>query len=197
MGQPAEARYADSYDQKISDNGGHSMIYQINDKVPNIAVDVFVAPNATIIGDVTLEAGASIWFGAVLRGDIGKIRIGTNTNVQDNCVIHVNAGFDTLLDANVTVGHGAILEGCHIQPNCLIGMNATVLSGAVIGSGSLVAAGAVVPENKQFPGDVLIAGIPARVVRPLTPNLKNRLATAFQNYKKYGQNYQHHLKVIE
>lgn len=163
------------------------MIYKLGNKVPQIASDVFIAPTATIIGDVIIESGASIWFGAVLRGDTGQIRIGAGSNVQDNCVLHVNGRFDTIIDAGVTLGHGVIAEGCHIHDNCLIGMNATVLSGAVIEANCLVAAGAVLRENQQVAANMLVAGVPAREIRPLTDALRARIRSASSKYQQYSQ----------
>ncbi|MCB0075413.1 MAG: gamma carbonic anhydrase family protein, partial [Caldilineaceae bacterium] len=110
------------------------MIIEHQGKRPRIAADVFIAPNATILGDVTIGAGASIWFGAVIRGDVGHIEIGPGTNIQDNVVIHVNARHDTQIGANATIGHGVVLEGCTIGDGALLGMNATVLSEAEIGA---------------------------------------------------------------
>ena len=165
------------------------MIYKLGDKVPQIADNVFIAPNATIIGDVIIEAGASIWFGAVLRGDSGQIRIGAGANVQDNCVLHVNNRSDTIIEAAVTLGHGVIAEGCHIGEGSLIGMNATVLSGSRIGSRCLVAAGAVVREGQQIESGLLVAGVPARVIRPLTDELQSRIFSAASKYQEFSQHF--------
>ncbi len=150
------------------------MIYSFDGKGPKIAKSAFVAESADIIGDVEIHEGASIWFGAVLRGDEGKIEIGENSNVQDNATVHNN----TKLGKNVTVGHNAIVHGCEIADNCLIGMGATVLDGARIGEGSLVGAGALVTGGKEFPPKSLILGAPAKLVRELTDddvagNIKN------------------------
>lgn len=165
------------------------MIYQLNNKQPTIANDVYIAPHATVIGDVVLEAGVSIWFGAVLRGDSGRIVIGAGSNVQDNSVIHVNDRADTIIGARVTLGHGVIAEGCNIGDDCLIGMGATVLSGATIGNGSLVAAGAVVREGQTIPEGVLAAGVPAKVIRPLTPQDHERIRQAAKHYGENGRYY--------
>lgn len=165
------------------------MIYKFNNKTPQIADGVFIAPNATIIGDVIIEAGASIWFGAVLRGDTGQIRIGAGSNVQDNCVLHVNGRNNTIIAENVTLGHGVIAEGCHIHKGSLVGMNATVLSGSIIGAGCLIAAGTVIRENQQIEAGMLVAGVPARVIRPLTAELQSRITSAGTKYQKYSQNF--------
>lgn len=126
--------------------------------------NIYVAPNATVVGQVTLEAGASVWYGAVLRGDTDPIFIGENTNVQDNCVIHEK----TTVGKGCSIGHGAILHGCTVGDNCVVGMGAIVLNGAVLGDHCLVGAGAVVTGKMNAPAGSLILGNPATVVKPLT-----------------------------
>lgn len=126
--------------------------------------DAYVAPNATVVGDVVLEKDANIWYGAVLRGDFGAIRIGRGTNIQDNCVIHDA----TTIGAGCTVGHGAIVHGCTVGNHCLIGMGAIVLNGAVLGDHCLVGAGAVVTGKMNAPAGSLLLGSPAKVVRQLS-----------------------------
>ncbi|WP_118179211.1 gamma carbonic anhydrase family protein [Paraburkholderia phosphatilytica] len=143
-------------------------IYKLGDAAPTIHETVFVADNAAIIGDVTLEANASVWFGASIRGDNEPIRIGAGTNVQEGAVLHADPGFPLTIEANVTVGHQAMLHGCTIKEGALIGIQAVVLNGAVIGHNCLVGAGAVVTEGKVFPDNSLILGAPAKVVRELT-----------------------------
>ena len=143
------------------------MIIEYKGKRPQIADDVFIAPNATIIGDVVIESGANIWFGCVLRGDEGKIVIGPRVSVQDNTVVHTNPRNSTIVEAEATIGHSVVLEGCRIERQALIGMNATVLDGASVGARALVAAGSVVREYDEIPADVLAAGVPARVKGPL------------------------------
>jgi carbonic anhydrase/acetyltransferase-like protein (isoleucine patch superfamily) len=136
---------------------------------PRIGRDVFLAPNATIIGDVEIADGASVWFGAVLRGDIGPIRVGPRTNVQDLACLHLTDGVsETILGADVTVGHGAILHGCVVGDRCLVGMGSIVLDNARIGEGSLIAAGAVVTARTVIPPRSLVRGTPARVIREVT-----------------------------
>ena len=125
----------------------------------------YIAPNATVVGDVALENNVSIWYGAVLRGDTGGIRIGENSNIQDNCVIHE----ETTVGKGCSIGHGAILHGCTIGDNCVVGMGAIVLNGAVLGEHCLVGAGAVVTGKMNAPDGSLILGNPAQVVKPLTP----------------------------
>ena len=137
-------------------------------KNPTISSSAFVADNATVRGDVTLGERSSVFFGAVLRGDRAPITIGSGTNIQDNCVVHVDYNYPVVVGQNVTVGHGAILHGCTVGDGCLIGMHATILNGAVIGDGCLIAAGALVPENMQVPAGSLVIGIPGKVVRPVS-----------------------------
>jgi carbonic anhydrase/acetyltransferase-like protein (isoleucine patch superfamily) len=143
-----------------------ALILPFGDKRPRIGRDVFLAPNATIIGDVEIADEASIWFGAVLRGDVGPIRIGPRTNVQDNCVIHMTGGVSgTRLGADITVGHGALLHGCVVGDRCLIGMGSILLDNADIGEGSVVSAGSLVAARTQWPARSLMRGRPARLVR--------------------------------
>jgi carbonic anhydrase/acetyltransferase-like protein (isoleucine patch superfamily) len=135
---------------------------------PIVDASAFVADNATLIGDVTLDERSSVFFGAVLRGDRAPITLGAGSNLQDNVVVHCDPGTPTSIGTGVSVGHGAVLHGCTIEDGCLIGMSATVLNRAVIGSESLVAAGAVVLEDTVIPPRSLVAGVPAKVRRELT-----------------------------
>jgi carbonic anhydrase/acetyltransferase-like protein (isoleucine patch superfamily) len=146
-----------------------ALILPFGGHTPRIGRDVFLAPNATLIGDVEIADGASIWFGAVLRGDIGSIRVGARTNVQDLACIHLTDGISqTILGADVTVGHGAILHGCIVGDRCLIGMGSVILDNARVGEGSVVAAGAVVTARTVIPPRSLVRGTPARVIREVT-----------------------------
>jgi carbonic anhydrase/acetyltransferase-like protein (isoleucine patch superfamily) len=138
------------------------------DAEPVVAETAWIADNATLIGRVSVEAGASVWFGAVMRGDTDDLRLGAGSNLQDNVVVHADPGSPATIGAGVSVGHGAVIHGCRIEDGCLIGMNATVLNRAVIGAASLVAAGAVVLEDTVIPPRSLVAGVPAKVRRPLT-----------------------------
>ncbi|MFI1017716.1 gamma carbonic anhydrase family protein [Streptomyces sp. NPDC020965] len=135
---------------------------------PEIAPDAFTAPTSVVIGEVTLGPGASVWYHAVLRADCGPIVIGADTNIQDNCTVHVDPGFPVTVGERVTVGHNAVLHGCTVEDDVLIGMGATVLNGAHIGAGSLVAAQALVPQGMRVPANSLVAGVPAKVRRELT-----------------------------
>ena len=137
-----------------------------NGKTPEIHQDARIAENAAIIGDVSLGAGVSVWYGAVIRADACAIRVGENSNVQDCCCLH--GAKDTTVGKNVTIGHGAIVHGCTVEDNCLIGMGATILDGAVIGEGSIIGAGALVGENKVIPPRSLVVGVPGKIVREVT-----------------------------
>jgi carbonic anhydrase/acetyltransferase-like protein (isoleucine patch superfamily) len=134
------------------------------DTSPQVAPSAWVAPGAYVIGDVHLGDQASVWYGAVLRGDTEPIRIGARTNVQDGCVLHADPGYPAVVGEGCVVGHKAVVHGCEIGDNCLVGMGATILNGAKVGEGSIVAAGAVVPEGREFPPRSLIVGIPAKRV---------------------------------
>jgi carbonic anhydrase/acetyltransferase-like protein (isoleucine patch superfamily) len=158
-------------------------VIELDGKTPQIAPDAFIAPTAVLIGDVTIEAGASVWFGAVLRGDNSAIVIGAGSNVQDNCVIHCADGLPTIVGADVTVGHMAMLEGCTIGDGSLIGMGAIVLQRASVGAGALVAAGAVVGEGVQIPDGVLAAGVPATVKKELAGSSQRWVQTAAREYQ--------------
>jgi carbonic anhydrase/acetyltransferase-like protein (isoleucine patch superfamily) len=143
-------------------------LYTLDGVAPEIAADAWVAPGARVIGRVRLEAGASVWFNAVLRGDGEPIVIGRGTNVQDGSVGHTDAGYPLTIGADCTIGHVAIVHGCTIGDGSLIGMGATVLTGAVIGRNVLVGAGALITEGKEIPDGVLVIGRPGKVARELT-----------------------------
>ena len=144
------------------------MRYALDGVAPELADDAWVAPGARLIGRVVLEAGSSVWFNAVLRGDNESITIGRGSNVQDGCVCHTDIGYPLVVGADCTVGHLAILHGCRIGDETLVGMGATVLTGAVIGRNVLVGAGALITEGKEVPDGVLIMGRPGKVARELT-----------------------------
>ena len=136
---------------------------------PVVPASAFVAPGASLIGDVTLGEDASIWFSAVLRADVNSIRVGARSNLQDGTVVHVNAGAEaTVVGDEVTVGHRAVLHGCTLGRRCLVGMGSVVLDGVSVGEEAMVAAGAVVPPGCEVPPRMLVRGVPARVARPLT-----------------------------
>ena len=155
----------------------------------DIKESAVILDGAHIIGDVKLDENVSIWFGAVLRGDVSSIKIGKNSNVQDNCVVHCSKDFPVEIGENVSVGHGAVIHGCTIEDNVLIGMNATVLNGAKIGKNSIVGAGAVVTEGKEFPDNSLILGLPARAVREITSEQAQHILNNAQNYLNLSKSY--------
>jgi carbonic anhydrase/acetyltransferase-like protein (isoleucine patch superfamily) len=171
-------------------------IYQLGDDAPRIAATAWVADNAQVIGRVELADDASIWYGAVLRGDNDRIAIGARSNVQDGCVLHADAGFPLTLGADVTVGHQAMLHGCSVGEGSLIGIQAVVLNGARIGRQSLVGAGAVVTEGKEFPDGSLILGAPAKAVRRVTPEQVERLRFAALHYVENAERHRRELKRI-
>jgi carbonic anhydrase/acetyltransferase-like protein (isoleucine patch superfamily) len=166
-----------------------ALLIEYHGRRPRVAEGVFLAPTAVLIGDVTVEAGASIWFGAVLRGDFGPIVVGAGSNVQDNAVVHVGAAWPTLIGANVTIGHGAVLEGCTIGDGAIVGMNATVLPRAVVGSEAVVAAGSVVGEGMEVPARTLAAGVPAQVKKALSGSSLEWMHMAAADYQQKAREY--------
>ena len=154
---------------------------------PDIAHSARLAENASVIGDVRLEAFVTVWYGAVLRGDAGPIRVGGGSNIQDNCVLHCELGQPLILGQNVVVGHGAILHGCTVEDGCLIGMGATLLDGCVIGEGSIVAAGALVPRGKVIPPWSLVMGVPGKVVRPVSAEQAAAIAANEEEYRELAR----------
>ncbi|MGW0497318.1 gamma carbonic anhydrase family protein [Streptomyces sp. NPDC003007] len=148
--------------------GQRAMITGIGGREPEIDETAFVAPTASVIGSVVLGAGASVWYGAVVRGDVEAISVGASSNVQDNGTLHADPGFPVRVGERVSIGHNAVVHGATVEDDCLIGMGATVLNGAVIGAGSLVAAQALVPQGMVVPPGSLVAGVPAKVRRELS-----------------------------
>lgn len=142
----------------------------------------FIAPTATVLGDVTLGARASVWYGAVLRGDMAPITVGEATNIQDGTIVHVDAGVPASVGARVGVGHRAILHGCTVEDECLVGMGSILLNGVRVGSGSVIAAGAVVAEGLEIPPGSVVMGVPARVVRPVDDALRARIRQTWEHY---------------
>jgi carbonic anhydrase/acetyltransferase-like protein (isoleucine patch superfamily) len=165
------------------------MIIEYMGKKPKIAAGAFLAPNATIIGDVEIADKASVWFGARVRGDLGKITIGAGSNVQDNAVIHADAGKQAVIEENVTIGHGAVLHGCTIKRGAVIGIRAVVLDEAVVGEQAMVAAGSVVPSGMQVPSRHLAAGIPARIKKELAGESLWWVEQSPGDYAKLTRNY--------
>jgi carbonic anhydrase/acetyltransferase-like protein (isoleucine patch superfamily) len=153
------------------------------DKGPEVSPEAFVAPTAVLIGDVVVEEGASIWFGAVLRGDFDRIVVGAGSSVQDNCVLHTNEGLPTIVGRNVTVGHLSLLEGCEIGEGAIIGMGSIVLNRAGVGARTMLAAGSVVTEDAQIPPEVLAAGAPAEVKKSLDGSAAKWVEGAAREYQ--------------
>jgi carbonic anhydrase/acetyltransferase-like protein (isoleucine patch superfamily) len=158
------------------------MIITVADQTPAIDPSAWVAPTATIAGDVVLGARSSVFYSAVVRGDTDRISLGERSNLQDGVVVHADAGIPTTIGAGVSVGHNAVLHGCTIEDDCLIGMSATVLNGSVIGTGSLIAAGAVVLEGTVVPPGSLVAGVPAKVRRELTDEERDGIRRNAETY---------------
>ena len=154
---------------------------------PTVADGAWVAPGATLVGAVTVGAGSSVWYGAVLRGDGDRIVVGARSNIQDGCVLHADPGLPCAVGDGVTVGHRAVLHGCTVGDGALVGMGATVLNGARIGPGCLVAAGALVLEGVEIPERSLVAGSPAKVRRPLTDDEVARLRTNAETYERLAR----------
>ncbi len=159
------------------------MIYALDGTSPEIHPDAWIAPTAVLIGRVVVGAGASVWFGAVLRGDNEEIRVGAGSNVQENAVLHTDMGYPLTIGANCTIGHKAMLHGCIIGEGTLIGMSATVLNGAKIGPQCLIGAAALVTEGKVIPEGSLVMGSPGKVVRALDEAARARLLRSAQGYR--------------
>jgi carbonic anhydrase/acetyltransferase-like protein (isoleucine patch superfamily) len=171
-------------------------IFQLGEHAPEIDATAFVAESANLIGKVTLEANASVWFGVTIRGDNERITIGENSNVQEGTVMHTDMGFPLTIGKGVTIGHQAMLHGCTVGDGSLIGIQAVILNGAKIGKGCLVGAGALVTEGKEFPDYSLIIGTPAKAVRTLTEEDVARLQGNAASYVKRGQLFKAELKRI-
>lgn len=166
-------------------------VYRLGDATPLLPADddYWIAPNAVVCGRVTLGAGATVWFGAVVRGDNDPIVIGAGSNVQDNAVLHTDPGKPLTIAEDVTIGHRALLHGCTIGAGSLIGMGATILNGAVIGEGCLIGAGALITENKVIPAGSLVIGAPGQVTRTLDPDAVARLRETARRYVANGRRF--------
>lgn len=158
------------------------MLVQVKGKKPKVDEKTFIAENSSIIGEVSIGKDCGIWFGAVLRGDESKITIGNETNIQDNAVLHGDSEYAVEIGNGVTIGHGAIIHGCEIEENCLVGMGAIILNGAKIGKNTMIAAGSLVSQNKEIPEGVLVLGVPGKVVRKLTEEEIESLKESRRNY---------------
>ncbi|NVO22933.1 gamma carbonic anhydrase family protein [Donghicola mangrovi] len=162
-------------------------LYALDGIAPEIAEDTWIAPDANLIGKIVVEEGGSVWFGCTLRGDNEEIRVGKGSNVQENCVLHTDMGYPLVIGEGCTIGHKAMLHGCTIGDNTLIGMGATILNGAKIGNNCLIGAGALVTENKVIPDGSLVMGAPGKVVREMTPE-------GIEGLKKSAIGYQNNMR---
>ncbi len=165
-------------------------IYALDGIAPRIDPDIgWIAPSAVLIGDIVVGPEAGIWFGVVARGDIEAITIGARTNVQENCVLHTDTGFPLVIGANCTIGHGAIVHGCSIGDNTLIGMGATVLNGARIGKNCLIGANALITEGKEIPDNSMVVGAPGKVIRAIDEAGIQALAASADRYVKNARRF--------
>lgn len=171
-------------------------LYALGDHKPQVDADAWVAPDANIIGNIILDAGASVWFGATLRGDNEVIHVGAGSNVQENCVFHTDMGFPLVIGENCTIGHKAMLHGCTIGDNSLIGMGATVLNGAKIGKNCLIGAGALITEGKVIPDGSLVMGAPGKVVRQLDDQAIQALTASALHYTQNAARFRRDLKPL-
>ena len=173
------------------------MIYSLGEKMPKVDKDTYVAESAAVIGDVELADGVNIWFGAVLRGDLEKISIGSGSNVQDNSTIHTDFGMPCRIGKNVTVGHNVILHSCDIDDNVIVGMGSTVLNGAKVGTNCLIGANSLVTHKLPHEDGVLIMGQPAKVIRKLTEDEIKHIFENADHYVKNGRYFKENLKEIK
>ncbi|MYS19296.1 Carbonic anhydrase or acetyltransferase, isoleucine patch superfamily [Streptomyces sp. DvalAA-14] len=173
---------AERDDGAVRHGSAGALIAGVAGRAPRIDPGAYTAHGSVVLGDVTLAAGASVWYHAVLRGDAESIGVGAGSNIQDNCTVHADPGYPALIGSYVSVGHNAVLHGCEIEDEVLIGMGATVLNGAHIGTGSLVAAAALVPQGMLVPPGSLVAGVPAKVRRELS---REERATVRLNAEHY------------
>lgn len=172
-------------------------IYALGELVPDIDPEAYVHPDAVVIGAVTIGAEASVWPGAVLRGDYGRIQVGSGTSIQDGTVLHATATWPTIVGEDCVVGHNVHMEGCTVANNCLIGSGAVVLNGVAVGAGSLVGAKALVTERTQIPPDSMALGMPARI-RPVDPDQhRRRMREAVELYRRNGRHYREHLRLVQ
>ena len=170
------------------------MEFELGGRRPKVHPDAYIAPTAVLIGDVEVEKGASVWFGAVLRADEATIRVGEGANVQDNVVIHCAEDLPTVIEKDATVGHSAQLEGCLVEQGALVGMGATMLQRSRLGKGSMLAAGAVLQEGMHIPPGQLAAGVPARVKKPIDGSSNEWVNSSAQHYKERAVRYRAELR---
>jgi len=170
--------------------------FELGGRRPKVHPDAYIAPTAVLIGDIEVEKGASVWFGAVLRGDDSTITVGEGANIQDNAVIHCAEGLPTVIEKNASVGHSAQLEGCVVEEGALVGMGATMLQRSRLGAGSMLAAGAVLQEGMHIPPGQMAAGVPATVKKPLDGSSNHWVGTTAQHYRDRATRYRAELKPI-
>lgn len=170
------------------------MIYDLGEWQPQIAADTWVAPSAVVIGRVRLETEASVWFGAVLRGDNETITVGARSQIQDGCVLHTDPGFPLTIGDGCTIGHRAVLHGCTIGPNSLVGMGAIVLNGAAIGRNCMIGANALVPENRVIPDNSLVVGTPGKIVRTIDADGEREIARLADLYVRNWRRFSRELR---
>jgi carbonic anhydrase/acetyltransferase-like protein (isoleucine patch superfamily) len=170
--------------------------FELSGKRPKVHPDAYIAPTAVLIGDVEIGAGASVWFGAVLRGDEAAIKVGDGANVQDNAVIHCARDLPTIIERDASVGHSAQLEGCIVEQGAVVGMGATMLQRSRLGQGSMLAAGAVLGEGKSVPAGHMAAGVPATVRKPLDGSAGNWVGTTAKHYQDRARKYREHLRPV-
>lgn len=172
-------------------------VYALGDLAPDLHADTWIAPDANVIGRVVLEEGASVWFGATIRAEHEEVRIGAGSNIQDNCVLHVDPGYPLRVGRNCTIGHKVMLHGCSIGDNSLVGMGATILNGARIGRNCLVGAGALVTENREIPDNSVVMGAPGKVVRQVSDADAGRMASGARHYQDNMRRFRQDLKRID
>lgn len=177
-------------------SGDQTVLFALDDMVPELGEGAWVAPTAVLIGNIRLGARASVWFGAVLRGDEERLEIGPETNIQDGCVCHADPGFPLIVGEGCTIGHKALLHGCTIGDRSLVGMSATILNGAVIGANCIIGAGALIPENKVIPPNSVVIGSPGRVVRELRSDELHDLRAAAADYVSNSRHYASNMRRI-
>jgi carbonic anhydrase/acetyltransferase-like protein (isoleucine patch superfamily) len=168
--------------------------FELGGKRPTIHPDAYIAPTAVLIGDVVIGAGASVWFGAVLRGDEAQISVGDGANIQDNVVIHCALNLPTVIEKDASVGHSAQLEGCVVEQGAVVGMGATMLQRSRLGAGSLLAAGAVLAEGTEVPPGYMAAGVPAKVKKPLDGSSGNWVGITAKHYRDKAVAYREKLR---
>jgi carbonic anhydrase/acetyltransferase-like protein (isoleucine patch superfamily) len=171
--------------------------FELGGRRPQVHPDAYIAPTAVLIGDVVVEAGASVWFGAVLRGDEAMVRVGEGANIQDNAVVHCARDLPTVIEREASVGHSALLEGCVIEQGALVGMGATMLQRSRLGAGSMLAAGSVLLEGVEIPPGQMAAGIPAKVKKARGGSSDSWLGTTAQHYRDRAVKYRAQLKPVD